>query len=57
MKNVHLDMQYYLKKIKIKKIKLDDYPSIYICTNEYYYDTYPGIMLYNRLKKITIEIF
>ena len=34
-----------------KDIKIEDYPCIYICTNEYYYDTYPGMLLFNRLKR------
>ena len=34
-----------------KNGKIEYYPRIHICTNDYYYDTYPGKILYNRLKK------
>ena len=39
------------EKDRDKNIKIDDYPCIYICTNDYYYDMYVGKMLYNRIKK------
>ena len=34
-----------------KNGKIEYNPRIHICTNDYYYDTYPGKILYNRLKK------
>ena len=39
------------EKLRNKIIKIDDYPCIYICTNDSYYDIYAGKMLYNGLKK------
>ena len=39
------------EKDRDKYVRIEDYPCIYICTNGYYYDTYPGIMLFNRLKR------
>ena len=39
------------EKERDKNIKIEDYPSIYICINDYYYDTYVGMMLYNIIKK------
>ena len=38
------------EKDRDKTIKIEYYPSIHICTNDNYYDTYAGMMLYNRLK-------
>ena len=51
MKSVNLNILSYLKKVKIKTIRIEEYPSIYVCTNNNYYDTSTGIMLYNRIKK------
>ena len=34
-----------------KNGKIEYCPRIHICTHDYYYDTYPGKILYNRLKK------
>ena len=39
------------EKERDKNIKIEDYPSIYICINDYYYDTYVSMMLYNIIKK------
>ena len=39
------------EKGKDKNNRIEDYPSIYVCTNNNYYDTSTGIMLYNRMKK------
>ena len=39
------------EKGKDKNNRIEDYPSIYVCTNNNYYNTSAGIMLYNRIKK------
>ena len=39
------------EKDRDKCVRIEDCPCIYICTNDYYYDAYPGIMLFNRLKR------
>ena len=39
------------EKDKDRSIRIEDYPSICICTNDYYYDTYAGMLLQNRIKK------
>ena len=46
------------EKDKYRKIRIEDYPSIWICTNDNYYDTYAGIILYNRIKtKLPVAYF
>ena len=39
------------EKGKDKNNNIEDYPSIYVCTNNNYYNTSAGIMLCNRIKK------
>ena len=39
------------EKERDRNIKIEHYPRIYICTNDYYSDTYVGMMLYNIIKK------
>ena len=39
------------EKGKDKNNRIEDYPSIYVCTNNNYYNTSAGIMLCNRIKK------